>query len=72
MKEKPMLKKSLKSCVIADRQKFPLMINKVIQTIRKVRANLFMDPIEGAKGNGKKSDKILTNEPVDKTNNKEL
>lgn len=49
-----LLKKSLRSGLIIDRQNFTSARNKVRLAIRKAKANFFITIIESAKGNGKK------------------
>lgn len=49
-----MLKKSLKSGLIIDRQNFTSARNKVTSALRKAKANFFLNIIESAKGNSKK------------------
>ncbi len=49
-----LLKQHLKSGLLTDRLKFTHMRNKVIQTLRKAKANFFISVIEDAKGNGSK------------------
>lgn len=49
------LKQYLKSGLSTDRLKFAQAHNKVIQTIRKPKANFSVSIIESAKGNGKKN-----------------
>lgn len=54
MKERDqLLKKSLKSGLTTDRQKYNSIINKVMQTIKRAKVDFFMNTIEEAKGNGK-------------------
>ena len=54
MKERDiLLKVFLKSGLTIDRQRFTSMRNKTTQTLRKAKANFFMDVITSANGNGK-------------------
>ena len=48
-----LLKVFLKSGFTIDRQRFTSMRNKTTQTLRKAKANFFLDVITSANGNGK-------------------
>lgn len=55
MKERDqLLKQSLKTGLTTDWQKFTSLRNKVTKRLRQAKANLFIDTIEEARGNGKK------------------
>ncbi len=58
-KRDSLLKQSLKSGLLVDRQKFTHARNKLTHALRKSKANFFMKTIEGAKGNGRKAWQLL-------------
>lgn len=66
-KRDSLLKQSLRSGLLVDRQKFTHARNKVTQLLRRTKANFFMNAIEGAKGNGRKDWQLL-NKLLDKEN----
>ena len=71
-----LLKKYLKSGLSTDRHNFTHIRNKVVQSLRRAKANFFISVIEGAKGNGKKVwqtlNKLLGKESKHESNTSEL